>query len=116
MTRHLGFSYLLVDRFCIDQENEEEMRDQFCNMGEIFRSAACTTVAAAGDDPTYGLPGTSRPRIQQPQAKIDNCEFVSTMLPEHMIIPQTSWSGRGWTFQEERLSRRLIIFTDHQVY
>ncbi len=85
-------------------------------MGGIFRTATCTIVAAVGEDPAYGLPGLSRARVQQPHAKVGSITFVSSMLPYEKIISQTRWAERGWTYQEELLSRRTIAFTDHQVY
>lgn len=33
-----------------------------------------------------------------------------------MLIQASKWATRGWTYQEARLSRRCLVFTEHQVY
>src|SRR5262249_38696863 len=41
------------------------------------------------------------------------------MFPSYTALENSSvlfWNTRGWTFQEKLLSRRLLLFTDQQVY
>ena len=129
-TRRLGYQFLWVDQFCIPQEAQDEKMYQIRNMDRIYSGADVTLIACA--DPQmpghegrdmYGLPGVSqRPRIPQPnfearmQPGAENFRMFSTLPPLPGLIKGTSWSRRGWTYQEALLSPRRLFFTDFQVY
>ncbi|KAH6666539.1 heterokaryon incompatibility protein-domain-containing protein, partial [Plectosphaerella plurivora] len=115
VTLALGFCYLWVDLFCIDQSDAAK-HEQIKQMDMIYQSAEVTIIAAAGRDPTHGLPGVSRDRLPQPQCSIGNIELLSTMPHPHTAIRSSVWDTRGWTYQEAVLSRRRLVFTDQQVY
>lgn len=42
--------------------------------------------------------------------------ILSTMPDPHDSITKSTWSTRGWTFQEGVLSRRRLVFTKEQIY
>lgn len=117
VTRRLGLQYLWIDRFCIDQQNAEDKHDQIQNMDRIYKGAEFTIVAMAGEDEEYGLPGIGiTPRAPQLRAKLPGIHVVCTMPHPHFTIKNSKWATRGWTYQEAVLSRRRIVFTDHQIY
>ncbi|KAH6678649.1 heterokaryon incompatibility protein-domain-containing protein [Halenospora varia] len=117
VTQWLGFRYLWIDRYCIPQRDTEENYSQIRLMGAIYMNAEATIVAAAGSDPSVGLPGAGhRKRNLQQQAVVDGIIFCSTFLDAKFTISKSSWMSRAWTYQEGVLSRRLIIFTDDQIY
>jgi hypothetical protein len=60
VTKRLGFRYLWVDRYCINQNNADEVAEQCSKMDLICQHAELTIIAAIGDDPTYDLFGVSR--------------------------------------------------------
>jgi hypothetical protein len=98
VTRGLGFRYLWVDRYCIDQEDAEEKHDQIGKMHLIYEGAEVTIIAAAGEDGDYGLPGVGeRLRSQQPVAKVQKKSIVSTLRHPIKDIERSTWSTRGWT-------------------
>lgn len=66
-------------------------------MGAIYATAEMTLIAAAGDDPAYGLPGISR-----------NIFLEGSGL----CFNRAKWLSRGWTLQEDILSRRRLVFCD----
>lgn len=113
----MGFNYLWIDKFCIDQESEKEKDDQISQMDSIYRNAELTIIAAAGSDPTYGLPGIGN-RHRQPHHTlvIKDINIASTLGHPETAIQSSKWSTRGWTLQEAVLSRRRLVFTDDQVY
>ena len=74
-------------------------------MGAIYSSASLTLVAASGDDPTYGLPGISRPPTHYGQ-------FGGTRDNPITCVHTSKWASRAWTFQESYLSQRRLLFTD----
>lgn len=117
VTENLGYNHLWVDRYCISESNEKEKHNQIKQMDRIYEGAEVTLVAAAGSDPNYGLPGVSkRLRVRQPHASIGKYRLVSTMSDPETIIRRSKWMSRAWTYQEAVCARRLLIFTDHQVY
>ena len=60
-----------------------------------------TIIAYAGDDPTFGLPGIS--------SNIDRTiEWRFAQVVTYFI---PTWLTRGWTFQENFLSKRRLFFT-----
>ncbi|RDW63367.1 hypothetical protein BP6252_10912 [Coleophoma cylindrospora] len=117
VTKLLGFRYLWIDKFCIDQADQTQKHDQIKQMGFVYENAELAIIAAAGLDENYGLPGVgATPRKAQNAAEIGNIRALSSMRHPHSFIRSSKWSTRGWTFQEAMLSRRRLVFTDEQVY
>ncbi|MCJ1446859.1 MAG: hypothetical protein MMC23_007366 [Stictis urceolatum] len=117
VTVSLGYTHLWIDRYCIDQDDAIEKHDQIQKMDKIFEGADLVIIAAAGDDPHYGLPGVSvRSRIQQPNLSIGKHTFVSIMNDPWKVIQKSKWASRAWTYQEALFARRRLFFTDEQVH
>ncbi|KAK8140065.1 hypothetical protein PG984_000131 [Apiospora sp. TS-2023a] len=118
VTLRLGYRYLWIDRYCIKQDDPADKARQIMNMGLIYNCSVLTIVAAAGEDPDYGLPGVSE-RSRQPPISDDNIKgHTMVAFPEDPTsqIKNTIWSTRAWTYQEGLLSRRRLVFTDQQTY
>jgi hypothetical protein len=117
VTKALGYRFLWVDAYCIDQSSETEKQQQCSRMGDIYAGSQ-VTILALGSDSNYGLPGvSSRPRSRQRQCTtIGEYKFISTMPDPHISISQSKWSTRGWTYQEGLFSTRRLFFTDYQTY
>jgi len=79
ITEKLGFKYLWVNRYCINQHNSEEKHSQIRNMDSIYNTAELTIIAAVGDNPSFGLPGASsqRPRIPQIEISLGGIKYAS---------------------------------------
>jgi hypothetical protein len=117
VTKRLGYQYLWVDRYCISQTDAVESREQITRMDQIYADAVVTLVAAAGEGPHYGLPGVSHTsRRQQPGVVVANFHLVSTLESPRDVVLSSKWASRGWTFQEMKLSRRTLFFTDDQMF
>ena len=118
VTLRLGYSYIWIDRYCIDQQNDAEKHHLIKNMGAVYRGATLTIIAAAGDSPYSGLPGINgTPRRQQYSLAVGTSgqRIISLERPRD-DIRNSVWNTRGWTFQELVLSRRRLIFTRLQMY
>lgn len=116
-TLAMGFLYLWVDRYCIDQDNPEVVHQQIQQMGAIYGNAEVTIIAAAGQDENYGLPGVGRSRpVNRTVAQLGEIAVVWAPKDPQAAIKSSYWSTRGWTFQEALLSRRRLVFTEQQVY
>ena len=120
VVKKLGYRYLWVDRYCINQGNEEEKADQCGKMDIIYQNADLTIIAAIGDDPTYGLPGVSlrkrKPKHLTTCSKIGKHFLISTEAWPKEAVKGTKWKTRAWTYQEALLSRRRLLFTEEQMY
>jgi hypothetical protein len=113
----LNGRYLWVDKFCVDQQNAVKRHRQINSMKEIYESAVATIIAAAGEDVSYGLPGINgKGRQAQLSARIADLELTSGLSRLPVVLENSKWASRGWTYQEAVLSRRCIYFTDEQVY
>ncbi|OAG15170.1 HET-domain-containing protein, partial [Alternaria alternata] len=117
VTKTLGYRYLWIDKFCIDQDAVELKHDQIQQMDAIYKNSELTIIGAAGQDESYGLPGVgARGRRHQFVAKLDGATLFWNPIDPHELISLSHWSTRGWTFQEALLSRRRLVFTEDQVY
>jgi hypothetical protein len=116
VTLQLGYRYLWVDKYCISQNGNQDKHEQIRSMDIIYQDAIVTIVAASGEAACHGLPGISRPRVNQPQVKLGRHLYASSMPNPNLSIQRSKWPTRGWTYQEALLSRRRLVFTDHQVY
>jgi hypothetical protein len=116
VVRNLGMRYLWVDRYCINQHTPEK-EHMIRNMDEIYENADATIIALYGDNDEAGLPGVSVvPRKPQDRFSVNKGCLLSSCPPISTLIARSKWATRGWTYQEARLSRRCLFFTDHQVY
>jgi len=120
VTKELGYRYLWVDRYCIDQENEQEKTDQVGKMDLIYKNAELTIIAAVGDDPSYGLPGVSL-RKRKPEhltacARIGSHFLISIDAEPKSAVAGTRWITRAWTYQEALLSKRRLVFSESQMF
>jgi hypothetical protein len=88
---------------------------QIHQMGTIYTSAQVTLVACAGKDVAHGLPGVSSPRMSPGKQNVGPVTLSLVAAKGGELITGSSWSTRGWTFQEGYLSNRRVFFTDHQV-
>jgi hypothetical protein len=62
VTQAMGFRYLWVDRYCIDQEDPKVKHHQIRQMDAIYGNSELTIIAAAGDDEDFGLSGIGKTR------------------------------------------------------
>jgi hypothetical protein len=93
-------------------------------MSTIYRGAQLTIIAAAGEDPTYGLPGVEPcrrfPDHGYHEVVGSTClsALPLTILDGEAYFEDISnrvWASRAWTFQEAIFSRRRLLFTGSQV-
>lgn len=120
VTKKLGYRYLWVDKYCIDQSNELIKMIQIGMMDKIYESSTATLVAAHGTNESVGLAGAGTwpytPR-KRPHCVRLGRHTTALMTPSIMdVLTKCKWATRGWTLQEAVLSRRCIFFTDTRVW
>jgi hypothetical protein len=120
VTQKIGYRYIWIDRYCIDQKNGPETADQVGKMDLIYQNAELTIIAAAGEDPSYGLPGVGLRKRDAEHlttcAKIGKHFLISTNAEPKEATKNTKWKTRAWTYQEALLSRRRLVFSKSQMY
>ncbi|KAL1870788.1 hypothetical protein VTK73DRAFT_2512 [Phialemonium thermophilum] len=127
LCQRLRIPYLWVDALCLDQDgvrsggtSDSMSHDPFSTMGEIYASAWVTIVAAHGEDSWAGLPGIVSPRpesyITEPLSEDGGRRLLICRKALADCVRDTVWSRRAWTFQEMVLSKRLLVFTDTEVF
>jgi hypothetical protein len=117
VTLELGFQFLWVDRYCINQENEEEAFYQIAQMDLIYSRSVLLIIACCGDDPNYGLPGVgSRPREFGGHTEFSKYHFQIITNKEKSEIVTSNWNKRGWTLQEALFAPRRLAFTPYDSY
>ena len=102
-----GVRYLWVDCLCIAQ-NDETTAGNVLSMREIYSGAYFTIIAAAKSLGLYGA-GTNTERVK-------NEEDFPDVGSLHGALFTTHWATRGWTFQEQMLSRRSFVFLDDAIF
>jgi Heterokaryon incompatibility protein (HET) len=116
IAKRLNQQYLWVDAYCIGQEGESHRLSQIKNMDWIYENAFFTIVAASALHSNQGIAGVSSPLINshQPMVETPNGMIMATFTRDHTTdVPNWPWSSRAWTLQEGALSKKLIVFTDH---
>ncbi|KAI0022148.1 heterokaryon incompatibility protein-domain-containing protein [Xylariomycetidae sp. FL0641] len=114
VVRELGYQYLWIDRYCINNQEEEEKHHQIANMDTIYAQAELTIISTANGT-QEALPGVGKDREYQPSVRVGNNVYVANLDGGYDPIRGTPWAERGWTFQEGLLSRRRLIFDTTQV-
>jgi hypothetical protein len=107
VTWEIGLRYLWVDALCIIQDSERDKHRQIDRMDGIYSSAVLTIVAASGRHADVGLAGVSRPRNMSQRIELMTDFYL------HYRYPTTCLSNRTHSFF---LSKRVLVFTDYQVY
>jgi len=66
-------------------------------MDVIYSEASLVIIAAAGDDPTYGLPGIGAQACTPQQSiKLKDCTLLQTFLEVYNDFKESAWIKRGW--------------------
>jgi hypothetical protein len=115
----LGERYLWVDSLCIIQDDEDTKHIQISNLASIYNHACLTIIAADGDNADHGLRGVRAWPSSEPR-NLD--QHVYSLFEDYPVIDMSyfaldsTYYGRGWTFQEDLFARRKLIFTHEMAW
>ncbi|PYH63580.1 HET domain-containing protein [Aspergillus vadensis CBS 113365] len=132
VTRALGVRYLWIDSLCIFQDDSSDWEAEASKMSSVYRHAAVTIAATSAESANDGFLDKRAPyfsctfpwrgRYYQVSGSVndgsraDPVVFRSCRLPFHREpIRHSRWATRGWTLQEELLSRRLLYYTKEEM-
>jgi hypothetical protein len=119
-TRNLRERYIWIDSMCILQDSEEDWRREASRMASTYGSATMTLVAASSS--AYGGMSDRRNPLRNSAASLvlqdGSSKFTIYLLPNGQprkapLLPPTD--GRGWCYQEDLLSSRLVKITQKSV-
>ncbi|KAK8007547.1 Glucose/ribitol dehydrogenase [Apiospora arundinis] len=104
----LGYQYLWVDQFCIDQSaGQAQIGDHISKMDLIYSNALVTIIAASSE----GGPAWNE-KIGTVE---DDLTIFNTPPAFKYALPSTVWHSRGWCFQESVLAPRRLYFMDYEL-
>jgi hypothetical protein len=127
--RSLEIEYLWIDSLCIIQDDSNDWERESSKMAEIFSSAYLTVIAAQGSSchdsfferhlhhSKITVPISWR--VPQGYTTRDwqiSLRFRRPGTDKMSQLAESRWATRGWTFQEERLARRALIFGEEKIF
>jgi hypothetical protein len=102
LVQRVGERYLWVDCLCIVQD-VEKTREEVESMGNVYSGVYFTIIAATSS-------GKLNYRAPHVKWEIPQAEGL------YADLYKSKWATRGWTFQEQMLSKRSINFTENYVF
>lgn len=120
----LGFHYVWIDSLCILQGERGDWEEESATMWSIFSNAFITVIAAAGSSAHTGFLSRSPSqscKIFSPESTISyslrHRPGTKWQRTDRMAeISGKRWITRGWTYQEERLARRVLMFGENKFF
>ncbi|CAH0024429.1 unnamed protein product [Clonostachys rhizophaga] len=126
-----GIRYLWIDALCIIQDDPIDWERETTMMHRVYRNSYFTICALSSDS-------THTSFLQRKQHRLD-LNFLSLLdseisgkltlefqrLPHQGAVPflyrndllgDTTWSTRGWTFQEDEMSKAALYFTNSRLF
>ncbi|KAK8065014.1 heterokaryon incompatibility protein-domain-containing protein [Apiospora hydei] len=129
LARALSIPYVWIDALCIRQLDHSDWESQAEVMGKIYSGAYLTACAASSSsceegylqrdfvapievptDPVSDPSGTGGTYFFQPIRWSCGSEF-GFYYQAPFSLANSKWNTRAWTFQEMRMSTRLLFFT-----
>ncbi|KAI0436792.1 heterokaryon incompatibility protein-domain-containing protein [Xylaria telfairii] len=119
--RALSIPFLWVDALCIIQDDTNDWEQESSLMGRIYTNAYLTLCALSSESCTGDFLERRTTAITVPFQSSIGAEFRGAYSltparygkPESIIssdVSHSRWSERGWTLQEEFLSKRMLAF------
>ncbi|RDL41417.1 uncharacterized protein BP5553_01396 [Venustampulla echinocandica] len=127
LARVLNIQYIWIDSLCIVQDDSLDWQVESSKMSEIFSNAYLTVITAAGAScyDSFLQRDLPRPTCIVP-FQFNLSGYVKGRLGfryrHHWATDKMAeirvgrWITRGWTFQEERLAKRVLMFGESKFF
>ncbi|KAH8601534.1 heterokaryon incompatibility protein-domain-containing protein [Bisporella sp. PMI_857] len=122
IAKRLNVRFVWVDSLCIIQDSEDDWQRETARMGQIYSGAICTIAAESAKDCQGGIWLESKTRKTETKNKV----IYETITQEENLrnyisvcdqrFHRSPLQRRGWTLQEQNLSRRVLHFTFSHIY
>lgn len=120
LVQRLNLRYLWIDALCIVQDSSTSFKLNADIMHTIYGNAHFTICAADGSDSQAGLVALQAQaqgnRTEQVIVQVVPGLHLQAVRPPEVVIQDSVWNTRGWTFQERILSRKCVVFAEGKVY
>ncbi|KAM0437862.1 hypothetical protein ACHAPT_002227 [Fusarium lateritium] len=131
LLRKLGIMHVWIDCMCIIQDDREDWRHEAGTMASVYSNAELTVAATMAGKDLF----SRRDGQVHIQVDIDDTDeaviFMRRSLPhftwqdmeydwfeaDEFVDPEREWPllSRGWTYQEQLLSKRTLHLTRHEL-
>lgn len=126
ITLEVGIQYIWIDALCILQDSLEDWEKESSNMASIYENAYLTIAAASSSTSRKGFLHNKRKPSATFSMPLPDGDGGSTLINGRFVpnsgmhshptqVTVDPWAQRGWTFQEEKLSRRTVLFSTAEV-
>ncbi|KAF4628403.1 hypothetical protein G7Y89_g9746 [Cudoniella acicularis] len=130
VARTLGIQYLWIDSLCIIQDNSRDWQIESSKMPEVFSNAYLTLIAASASNCNDSFLSRRIPRLSCTVSLTLSQDSGAPISGQFSLrfrhrwnttdkmaeISGSKWVTRGWTFQEERLARRVLMFGEKKFF
>jgi hypothetical protein len=127
VARVIGIPYLWIDALCIIQDDLDDWEQESASMADIYKNAFITICTPASDTCQKGFlerqssytPINFQSRVNTSITGVINLRFIGAFpfstdsvrgFYADMAFQESNWSQRAWVFQEQMLSRNLLVF------
>lgn len=120
----IGIRYVWIDALCIIQDDKDDWEKESFRMADVYMNSLVTLAAASGSSTEDGLfirhiygkwttALSFESRFEQNTRGVFYLcsDYVEPYFTALRAKRDATWAQRGWTFQEGRLSRRIVYFT-----
>jgi len=118
VVRSLNIQFLWIDALCIIQDDEVDKRIEIQEMGSIYKNAIFTIAASSSGSVMDGflLKRDELASVHLPiQLSGDTFGTVRLNRWQYADVYDEPLHQRGWTLQEHLLSRRILLFSKHEL-
>ncbi|XTI86414.1 heterokaryon incompatibility protein-domain-containing protein [Cenococcum geophilum] len=114
VTRGLGFRYLWIDSLCVIQGDKDDWEVESSRMAQVYNDAVLVIGADQAKDSTQGFLFTGRycPNKDGTWSNVHSRQFK---LLHRDLCRVSPLATRGWTLQEQFLSRRMVHFVGREL-
>jgi hypothetical protein len=105
----LGYQYIWIDQYCIDQTNKKEKNTEIKRMRDYYKNAAQVLVLMPDVTSLASFDVASSDQLMHVDAAVNASRDV---LKE---IASCEWLKRVWTFQEAWVARQCVLCTKEQM-
>ncbi|GAP93106.2 putative neutral alkaline non-lysosomal ceramidase [Rosellinia necatrix] len=124
ITKALSLSYIWIDALCILQDSTSDWENESSQMGDIYGSAY-VTVCSLTPSCQYSFLKPERPKTTVSFQSSINPDMTGSYTLSYLDadmdnagrepymrgFPKSRWFSRGWTYQELRFSKRLLLLS-----